>query len=170
MSHRIAFAMTLLIKTTTSTSNNIGSAIRFSAFHNSTRRSHRWCMNHNNTSGTTMVVTWNIHQHNRQYSSQTCYDCVLSLHRFKLPMAQNITSLLEFSSHQRHYSLSLSTRSYRSSCSSKNSSSSSSSSSIQEPLNSLTTWNSNVTWGTKQQPLMVKVNNSVAVVGKCGML
>ena len=44
----------------------------------------------------------------------------------------------------------------------------------EEPLNALKTWNSSVTWGTKLQPLIVKVNplmvagNSVAAVGgKC---
>ena len=47
----------------------------------------------------------------------------------------------------------------------------------EEPLNALETWNHNVTWGTKQSPLIVKVNpsmvtvnNSVATVGKCGMI
>ena len=47
----------------------------------------------------------------------------------------------------------------------------------EEPLNALETWNHNVTWGTKQSPLIVKVNpsmvavkNSMATVGKCGMI
>ena len=44
----------------------------------------------------------------------------------------------------------------------------------EEPLNALEAWNSSVTWGTKQQPLVVKVNplmvaviKSVAAVSKC---
>ena len=288
--------MILLINATTS--NNIESAIRFSAFHNSTRRSHRWRMHHNNTSSTTKVVAWNIHQQNRHEWSQTCCDRVFPSHCFNFLMGQHITSLLEFSSHQRRYPLSLSMRSlssnppfscYRSSCSSscgsrssssipfasndltktgffsfqsqnltsssKNTESTGSTSKVgdttrtmaeemymdtsndqkpdffvyytvsingqksrlltkvkvmpgdeiddirkeikkensnvlasvdagqlelfksvheEEPLNALEAWNSSVTWGTKQQPLVVKVNplmvaviKSVAAVGKC---
>ena len=36
-----------------------------------------------------------------------------------------------------------------------------------EPLNALKTWNPSVSWGTKLQPLMVKVNTSMVAVGKC---
>ena len=227
-----------------------------------------------------MVVAWNIHQHNRHYSSRACCDLVFPSHRLKIRMRQHITSLLKCSSHQRRNSVSLGPRSlcsepplsyYRNTCSSSSSSSSScsipftsidlsflipnylqykqrneSSSSNgdetydnlqqevfvyytvsidgrqsritkinvskgddidsiideiktkgrpdfddvpgyrielfesvkhKEPLHALETWNPSVTWGTKQHPLIVKVNpsmvtvnNSFAAVGKCGML
>ena len=50
------------------------------------------------TSTTTTLVAWFIHQHNRHYSNHSCCDLVSLSHHFKFRVEQNIT----LSSRRRH--------------------------------------------------------------------